>query len=93
VNEATVHLASAIVSLVGGAVSLYVSYRLMKNKEETLSEAKKMFPSKDSFDAHEKRDAERFEQMQAASERRHEELREDISKVEQRVDRLIVGRS
>lgn len=81
------HILAIVFTGIAAAASLYVSNKLLKNKSETLAEAKEMFPSKDSFEAHERQDAQRFQQMQEAAETRHAELREDISKVSGRVDK------
>jgi hypothetical protein len=79
--DGTVHAVSIIGGLVAAGLSTYVSVRLLKFKEEIIESVRENCASKESFDSHEERDAERFEQ-----------LRQDIGRVENRVDSVILRR-
>lgn len=90
-----VHIIAIAGGLVASAVALYVSYRQLQLKEEIKTDmtaiVKENCASKDSFDAHVEKDAENFAKVTADADKRHGELREDIAKVERRVDTLISG--
>jgi len=81
-----------LVIVIGGALSVYVSYRQLKLKDEIKTDIVKAIKehcaSKDSFDAHEKQDTERFESIQQAATARHGEIRQDVAAESRRVDDL-----
>ena len=81
IPDGTVHAVSIVGGLIAAGLSTYVSLRLLKFKEAIIQSVKENCASRESFDSHEKRDAERFDQ-----------LREDIGRVEDRVDSVILGR-
>lgn len=93
--DAIVHLASIIGALIAAGLSLYVSNRQLKLKEEMKDDmttiVRENCASQDSFNAHVAQDAKEFEGVRSDANRRHDELRDDIAKVERRVDTLISG--
>lgn len=91
------HLILTVIGIVGSGIALYASYRLLKFKDEFKSEMEATIrancASKDSFDAHEDSDVQRFESVENVAATRHKEIREDITKVEHRIDVLVAARS
>ena len=87
------HVAMIVIGAIASLVALYASYRLLQFKDEFKTEIggtiKETCASSDSFDAHEQEDIRRFESVEAAAHRRHEEMRQDIHAVATRVDGLM----
>ena len=87
--DAAVHALSLIGGMVAAVLSMYVSYRLLKNKEEIVAAVKEACPSKDSFEAHEELDRQRFDTLERAEAQRHTELRQDIATAHKRIDGIM----
>jgi len=85
------HIAAIGASLIFSGLAGYISYRLLSFKEDITKVIRENCVSKDSFDAHEKQDQHRFETVEATGAARHAELRQDIAKVEKRVDSILIG--